>query len=377
MILKNIKFSFKMFLQFLGNACRDKVYKCFKSICSLYGLKISAFIKIATISLSVFIVGVFANQSVSLAGVGDECEVDSDCNDSLYKCLSPRPNETTSPKICLNATACVSDSQCSTNQCLNISYNAAGVPVEWGDCAPREAYNNEECDNTKLCAPGYACVYVQGLAKSICKANPIKKVLCRMVVYFSNNVAVVFMYFSTGMVGIAFFLGKISWGMILSTILGVGFIYGAEGFVKKATSSSDGFCGLYTAETGTYYCKTPSYEAGDSARDGESGLFLTSDLVLNDTSTSAQYSVDETFKTQCSQELGCAKVECNSISVNSSGVCSVSGTTRTSVNWVQLSSPGSATEQTTKLASYQASYISKFGCSNAPTFVGQQICVYS
>lgn len=99
------------------------------------------------------------------------------------------------------------------------------------------------CSSIAPCESGYACVGNAGMeGQGTCVASGPQIVLCNIVGYFNSRLAQVFMIFAIVMIGIAFFLGKISWGMIVSVILGMVIIKGSTGIIKRISGQESGYC---------------------------------------------------------------------------------------------------------------------------------------
>jgi type IV secretory pathway VirB2 component (pilin) len=101
----------------------------------------------------------------------------------------------------------------------------------------------QQCGFTQPCPDGLACVGAIGANNNgICVMTGPQIVLCKTVKYFDKKLASVFAIFAVVMIGIAFFLGKISWGMIVSVIIGIGIIKGATTIIKKVSGQNEGYC---------------------------------------------------------------------------------------------------------------------------------------
>jgi type IV secretory pathway VirB2 component (pilin) len=129
------------------------------------------------------------------------------------------------------------------------------------------------CGVSQACPDGYACTGATGDASSgVCVQNGVASILCKLNDYIVNKVGKIFLVFAVVMVGIAFFLGKISWGMIISVIIGAGMIFGGQSIVQKmANTNSTGFCSTSDAVAACSY-------TGDivSTQSGVTNLTVTS-----------------------------------------------------------------------------------------------------
>lgn len=105
------------------------------------------------------------------------------------------------------------------------------------------SFAQSPCSAQNPCPDGLACVGNVGLeGEGVCVASGPHIVLCNIVDYFDSKLASTFAIFAIVMIGIAFFLGKISWGMIVSVILGIGIIKGATSVIKRVSGQEDGYC---------------------------------------------------------------------------------------------------------------------------------------
>lgn len=111
------------------------------------------------------------------------------------------------------------------------------------------------CSYLSPCPDGLVCMGNVGTGDGVCVLTGPQIVLCKIVEYFDKKLATIFAIFAVVMIGIAFFLGKISWGMILSVIMGIGIIKGATPIIKKVSGESEGYCSSaaidYSAIIGT------------------------------------------------------------------------------------------------------------------------------
>jgi type IV secretory pathway VirB2 component (pilin) len=100
----------------------------------------------------------------------------------------------------------------------------------------------QTCSVATPCPDGLACVGAIGEGSGVCVMTGPQIVLCKIVDYFDKKLATVFAIFAVVMIGVAFFLGKISWGMIISVILGIGIIKGSTSIIKKVSGEDEGYC---------------------------------------------------------------------------------------------------------------------------------------
>jgi type IV secretory pathway VirB2 component (pilin) len=101
----------------------------------------------------------------------------------------------------------------------------------------------QTCGFNKQCPDGLACVGATGTVSSgICVLTGPQIALCKTVLYFDSNLVSIFAIFAVVMIGLAFFLGKISWGMIISVILGIAIAKGATSIIKKVSGHEEGYC---------------------------------------------------------------------------------------------------------------------------------------
>lgn len=99
------------------------------------------------------------------------------------------------------------------------------------------------CGFNKQCPDGLACVGATGTATNgTCVLTGPQIALCKSVLYFDDKLVSIFAIFAIVMIGIAFFLGKISWGMIVSVILGIAIAKGAVSIIKKVSGQDEGYC---------------------------------------------------------------------------------------------------------------------------------------
>lgn len=157
----------------------------------------------------------------------------------------------------------------------------------------------QTCGLTKECPDGLACIGAIGTSNNgICVMTGPQIVLCKTVNYFDNKLASVFAIFAVVMIGIAFFLGKISWGMIVSVIIGIGLIKGSTSIIKKITNENDGYCSSTVFE----------YSALSSQNNSSCFQGIASKLNTNKIyNQSASYSGSDI----CKEPLSCYKKKCS------------------------------------------------------------------
>jgi len=98
------------------------------------------------------------------------------------------------------------------------------------------------CGFTATCNKGMVCIgATDALDDGECRLMPIVVSLCT-VFNWIQEYSTVFMIFAVVALGFAFFLGKISWGMIISVVLGVAVIKGAILITQKITGVSKNHC---------------------------------------------------------------------------------------------------------------------------------------
>lgn len=141
----------------------------------------------------------------------------------------------------------------------------------------------------KRCPSGFICrstVVAEGtISSGQCVPTPFVVTLCRMVSIFvgkpntnfsfnTDTLADKFAIFALVIIGLAFFLGKISWGMIATFILGVALVFGAKSIVNwivKSDNSSISYCSDFTSQNG---CK---FDASKSTMNATLFLNTTTD----------------------------------------------------------------------------------------------------
>lgn len=162
----------------------------------------------------------------------------------------------------------------------------------------------QTCGFTKQCPDGLACVGSVGTANTgICVLTGPQIVLCKVVIYFDGKLVTIFAIFAVVMIGIAFFLGKISWGMIISVILGLAMTKGAVTIIKKISGQDDGYC---TSDIISY-----SSLVGQS-----SGTACVSDLDKKQNTTYVYNVKNESIGTFCTTPLTCFKKTCTITATN-------------------------------------------------------------
>ena len=116
------------------------------------------------------------------------------------------------------------------------------------------------CGFSQKCADGLVCVGATGIENNgICVLSGPSIAICKTT-KFVKDFAKYFELFSIVALGFAFFLGKISWGMIISVILGIAVIEGAVPITQKLAGTSATYC---SDETITYIsnpgCRNPKW----------------------------------------------------------------------------------------------------------------------
>jgi hypothetical protein len=148
-----------------------------------------------------------------------------------------------------------------------------------------------------------------------------------MTGYITSKIAKTFMLFALIMVGIAFFLGKISWGMIMTVILGTALMYGAETIISLmlGDDSTGNYCTGKISTTQT--CLASNYsDAGTSKK--EQKYVLNTEEITN------------SGFTECKTKLSCTIYNCNfSVSLNTDGKC------KTQKSSLQVWAPDSSTAE--------------------------------
>jgi type IV secretory pathway VirB2 component (pilin) len=175
--------------------------------------------------------------------------------------------------------------------------------------------NDISCGGEKVCPIGFVCVDETfdasdtTKATGTCRQNAITSVMCKMTGYITSKIGKTFMVFALIMMGLAFFLGKISWGMIMTVILGSALMLGADLILKALLSDSDSdYCG--TKVTTDISCKASSYtNIGTPIKDTQN--------VYNTMSiTNSPY-------TECKTLLGCIQFSCNFKVYKDSTTCKI------------------------------------------------------
>lgn len=154
------------------------------------------------------------------------------------------------------------------------------------------------CGFTKQCPDGLACVGSIGTTNNgICVLTGPQVALCKTVMYLDGKLVTIFAIFAVVMVGLAFFLGKISWGMIISVILGIAITKGAVTIIKKISGQDEGYC---TSDVISY-----------SSLVGEkSGAECVSDITLQLNSIYIYNVKNENIGDLCTTPLTCTKYTC-------------------------------------------------------------------
>jgi type IV secretory pathway VirB2 component (pilin) len=71
----------------------------------------------------------------------------------------------------------------------------------------------------------------------------IETTLCKVLGLIQGGVGKGIAAFGIIFIGISLFLGKVSWGLAISTALGIGAIFGAGSIVSAISGSGSEFCG--------------------------------------------------------------------------------------------------------------------------------------
>ena len=87
----------------------------------------------------------------------------------------------------------------------------------------------------------------------------IESTLCKLLAMLTGTIGKGVAAFAIMFVGISLFMGKVSWGLAISTALGIGAIFGAAGIVKA----------LGGGDLDINACAT--YEEGESTTDDTTG----------------------------------------------------------------------------------------------------------
>ncbi len=300
---------------------------------------------------SIFASALLAFNTSFAANFNEICDETNTCTTG-YKCVSEFPGASTA-KVCLLSTVCTSDSDCNSGYFCD-GYVAAdstnNKTAEYGMCSKQAVAPYVACSADTPCRAGFVCEYYASSGKNVCVPNAISKVLCNVIVYFTDKLVLTFMLFSTSMLGIAFFLGKISWGMIMTIIIGSALVIGSEETIKEiAKVSSEGFCGIRANVTSNSFCSNPIYESNTSS---SSGLVDTTTAVLN---------VDSDPVTpDCLTPFSCTRIICKSVSVTTT---TTNGVTTNSC----LIDPSYSVKKWVKnpynIQSETAKYIGSYSCS--------------
>jgi type IV secretory pathway VirB2 component (pilin) len=173
------------------------------------------------------------------------------------------------------------------------------------------------CDATSACPTGYVCigdvtnVDGSGNGSGHCEQNSITAVLCKMTGYITSKIAKTFMIFALVMVGIAFFLGKISWGMIMTVILGTALMFGAETIISLMLDDKSGanYCTGKVSSTET--CLAVNYSDAGTSKKNQTYVLNTEEI------TNSGF-------TGCKTKLGCTIYNCNfNVTLDTGGGCKV------------------------------------------------------
>lgn len=65
----------------------------------------------------------------------------------------------------------------------------------------------------------------------LAEKNPIADILCKGLRAVSNTIAKAIMVFLMIVTGLGFLLGKVSWGILIAILIGIGVIFGTEKIV--------------------------------------------------------------------------------------------------------------------------------------------------
>ncbi len=104
------------------------------------------------------------------------------------------------------------------------------------------------CGFTQACDKALVCVGATDTKNNgQCILSPIVLSVCTIFNKI-QDATVYFMIFSVVALGFAFFLGKISWGMIISVILGIVMIKGAILITQKTTGIGSNYCDIELVE---------------------------------------------------------------------------------------------------------------------------------
>lgn len=148
------------------------------------------------------------------------------------------------------------------------------------------------CGFTQSCDKAMVCVGATGTANDgQCILSPLVLSVCT-VFNEIQDFTVYFMIFAVVALGFAFFLGKISWGMIISVILGITMIKGAILITQKTTGISGNYCDVELVQ----YSKSCK---------GAAWTIVTSQTKTN---TTAEYNTEATQL--CPNPMTCTKQTC-------------------------------------------------------------------
>ena len=148
------------------------------------------------------------------------------------------------------------------------------------------------CGFNITCVKGMVCVGSTGTADDgQCVLMPIVVSLCT-VFNWIQDYSTYFMIFAVVALGFAFFLGKISWGMIISVLLGIAVIKGAILITQKTTGVSNNYC---------------SAESMQSSRACTNAAWIL-DTAKSKIPATADYNTDPTQL--CPQSMQCKKQTC-------------------------------------------------------------------
>jgi type IV secretory pathway VirB2 component (pilin) len=148
------------------------------------------------------------------------------------------------------------------------------------------------CGFTATCDKGMVCIGSTGIANDgQCTLMPIVVSMCTIFNWIQDY-STYFMIFAVVALGFAFFLGKISWGMIISVVLGIAVIKGATLITQKTTGVS------------TNYCSAASMQSSQSCTNAKWVLNTDQSKI----GSNLQYNIDITDL--CPQAMQCSKQTC-------------------------------------------------------------------
>ena len=71
-------------------------------------------------------------------------------------------------------------------------------------------------------------------------SNALEDTMCRVLALIQGGLGKGIAAFAVIFLGISLFLGKVSWGVVISTALGIGAIFGAAGIVGAISGDDNG-----------------------------------------------------------------------------------------------------------------------------------------